>query len=261
MAPTEGIPRALRAWVGSGCTGLRAAGRAGLCVDRTCEGGPHATRKELIERLAERIAAIEQTHPVRVAIDGIDAAGKTTLADELVGPLEARGRTVIRASIDGFHRPRAERYRRGGESPEGYFEDSFDYAALREALLPLGPGGSRRYRRAVFDYRTDMPVALPKEEAPEDAVLLFDGVFLLRPELDGLWDYRIFVKVPFAVALRRAMERDQALFGSAEAVRERYERRYIPGQRLYFAAAQPRERADVVIENSDPDRSELVGVR
>jgi hypothetical protein len=28
--------------------------------------------------------------------------GKTTLADELVAPLQALGRTVIRASVDGF---------------------------------------------------------------------------------------------------------------------------------------------------------------
>jgi hypothetical protein len=34
-------------------------------------------------------------HPVRVAVDGVDAAGKTSLADELVGPLAARGRTVL----------------------------------------------------------------------------------------------------------------------------------------------------------------------
>jgi len=52
---------------------------------------------------------------VRTAIDGPDAAGKTTLADELAVALRERGRDVIRASIDGFHRPRRERYRRPGE--------------------------------------------------------------------------------------------------------------------------------------------------
>jgi hypothetical protein len=40
---------------------------------------------------------------VRVAIDGVDGVGKTTLADELVAPLQLLGRDVIRASIDGFH--------------------------------------------------------------------------------------------------------------------------------------------------------------
>jgi uridine kinase len=131
---------------------------------------------------------------VRVAIDGIDAAGKTTLADDLAPLLEAGGRQVIRASLDGFHRPRSERYRRGADSPEGYHEDAFDYQALQTALLlPLGPAGNRRYRRAVFDFRQDSPLLTKEEVAPERAVLLFDGVFLLRPELTGLWDYRIFV--------------------------------------------------------------------
>jgi uridine kinase len=218
-----------------------------------------ADRQGVLDQLADRVVAIQRAHPVRVAIDGIDAAGKTTLADELVRPIEERGRPVIRASIDGFHRLRAERYRRSQDSPEGYYDDSFNYTALRDALLrPLGPDGSRRYRRAVFDFRVDAPLPAAGEETPANAVLLFDGVFLLRPELDDLWDYCIFVDVDFAVALRRALLRDQALFGSAEAARARYEQRYIPGQRLYLRVAHPRERTDVVVENNDPRRPCLI---
>ncbi|MDH4033877.1 MAG: hypothetical protein OEV80_08770, partial [candidate division Zixibacteria bacterium] len=59
-------------------------------------------RPKLIEQLAEMINIVKRSHTVRVAIDGVDASGKTTLADELVTPLEAKGRSVIRASIDGF---------------------------------------------------------------------------------------------------------------------------------------------------------------
>jgi uridine kinase len=84
--------------------------------------------QELFAPLVNHIVSMEQTHPLRVAVDGIDAAGKTTLADNLVQPLEAHGIPVIRASIDGFHRPRADRYRRGADSPVGYYDDSFDYA-------------------------------------------------------------------------------------------------------------------------------------
>ncbi|MBF6589886.1 MAG: uridine kinase [Ktedonobacterales bacterium] len=207
----------------------------------------------MLDQLADRIVALPRAHPPRVAVDGIDAAGKTTLADELVSPLMARGRSVIRASIDGFHRPRVERYRRGATSPEGYYLDAFDSSALREALLlPLGPTGSRRYRRAVFDFRADRPLLAPDEVAAADAVLVMDGVFLLRPELRDLWEYRIVVDVPFEVAVERAVCRDVALFGSAEVVEARYRERYLPGQRLYFAAVHPRERADVLIENADP---------
>ena len=67
-------------------------------------------RMAALAQLAEQIAGIERLHPVRVAIDGIDAAGKTRLADELVKPVRGHGRQVLRASLDGFHRPRAERY-------------------------------------------------------------------------------------------------------------------------------------------------------
>ena len=99
---------------------------------------------------------------------------------------------AIRASVDGFHHPRALRYRRGPDSPEGYYLDSFDYASLRRCLLaPLGPGGDRRYRPATFDHRTESPTEAPGQFAPADAVLLFDGVFLLRPELGGCWDYAV----------------------------------------------------------------------
>jgi uridine kinase len=217
------------------------------------------SRQSALDQLAEHISRRHVSHPLRVAIDGIDAAGKTTLADELAQLLQAGGRYVIRASVDGFHRPCADRYRRGADSPEGYYYDSFDYVALRDALLdPLGPNGSRRYRCAVFDHTRDMPCITDEEAAPNDAILLFDGVFLLRPELNALWDYRIFVDVPFAVALRRAMARDLTAFGTMGAVETRYQRRYMPGQRLYLTAAHPVEIAHVVVDNTNPDEPVLV---
>ena len=45
------------------------------------------------------------------------------LADELIEPLRARGRSVIRASIDGFHNPREIRHQQGRDCPKGYYED------------------------------------------------------------------------------------------------------------------------------------------
>ena len=113
-------------------------------------------RLQLLKELSDRILRLVRPHPIRVAINGVDCAGKTTLADELVAPLENRGIPTIRASIDRFHNPRAYRYRRGRESPEGYYYDSFDYNAVKSFLLdPLGPNGDLNYRPAMFDGRTD----------------------------------------------------------------------------------------------------------
>ena len=121
-------------------------------------------RSALIEVLANAIARVNRPHPVRVAIDGVDGVGKTTLADELVDSVQRHGLPVIRASVDGFHNPRSVRYRLGRRSPVGYFHDSFNYASLTAFLLgPLGPGGSLLYRRAVFSYRTDSELPTPSE--------------------------------------------------------------------------------------------------
>lgn len=210
-------------------------------------------RLQLLNYLVSRILQIEQPYPIRVAIDGLDAAGKTTLAEELITPLEAHNRPVIRASIDGFHNPARIRHKLGSTSPEGYYQNSFNYQAIIESLLiPLGPGGSGQYRRAIFDYRTDSEVRIPCQRAKANAVLLFDGVFLLRPELLQYWDFTIFVEVSFETVLARAEQRDALLFGSVEEARKRYEQRYIPGQKLYLAESRPKERAKIVIDNNDP---------
>lgn len=210
-------------------------------------------RRDLIRELVEAIARVERPHPTRVAVDGIDAAGKTVLADELAASLENLGRPVIRASIDGFHNPRAVRYRRGSSSPEGYYRDSFDYDALRSALLePLGPGGDLRYRTRVFDFRADSRVPSRVRIADPRSLLVFDGVFLLRPELREHWDFRVFAEVSFEVSVARASIRDAVLFGGSQAARARYIRRYVPGQELYLRESCPKQHADAIVYNDDP---------
>ncbi|HEX4088962.1 MAG TPA: cytidylate kinase family protein [Trebonia sp.] len=213
------------------------------------------TRGELLDRLADAIGSVAAPHPVRVAIDGSPAAGKTTLADELALLLRDQGREVIRTTTESFQLPRAQRYRRGEFSPEANYHDSFDYDTLRRVLLdPLGPGGDRRYQQAVYDLATDTILSPPALTAQADAVLLLDGVFLLRPELVDRWDLSIFVSVAFEQTLDRARIRDLALLGSAAEVERRFRTRYIPAQRLYFAEARPTDHADIVVHNDEPGR-------
>src|SRR5580693_1507954 len=153
------------------------------------ETGP---RDELLDRVLAVMQTVAVTHPLRVAVDGPPAAGKTTLADELGDVLRAQGRYVIRASIESFLFPRAQRYRRGELSAEANYHDNFDYDALHRVLLdPLGPGGNRGFQRAVYDNQTDSAVTEPITVAPVDAVLIFEGVFLMRAELIDRWDLRI----------------------------------------------------------------------
>jgi uridine kinase len=207
----------------------------------------------LTDRLVGAIEKFPRTFPLRVAIDGPEAAGKTTLADQLAIALRDQGRSVVRASIDGFHRPRAERYAQGELSPEGCFADSFDLESLRIELLdPLSPGGSRRYRSAVFDPAADVALSTEPAVATDDSVLVFDGAFLLRRELRSFWDLSVFISVGVGELLRRARHRDTEIFGSPEEVERRYRLRYLPAQRLYMENEQPLGHAHVIVENDDP---------
>ncbi len=213
------------------------------------------SRGELLDRLTGAIESVTTSHPLRVAVDGSPAAGKTTLADELALLLRGGGREVIRASTEGFHLPRAQRYRHGEFSPEANYHDAFDYDTLRRVLLdPLGPDGDRRYQQAVYDMDTDSALSLPATAAPADAVLILDGVFLLRPELLDRWDLSIFVSAAFEQTLDRARTRDLARLGSAAEVERRFRTRYIPAQKLYFAAARPADHADIIVHNDEPRR-------
>ncbi len=207
-------------------------------------------REELLKSVASLIVKLPRTGVVKVAIDGVDGAGKTTFADELVPHIEALDRAVIRASVDGFHNKREVRYNRGRTSSEGFFLDSYNYSLLREALLdPLTSGEAGKYRVKAFDHVTDSFVQSEPYQALPNSILLFDGIFLHRPELLGYWDFSIFLEVDFNVSIPRGGQRGPG-FGSPDPGAES-NRRYVDGQKLYFDRCHPKKNATIVIDNND----------
>jgi uridine kinase len=204
--------------------------------------------RELRDRVRRRYAAGR----VVVAVDGLDGAGKTVFADGLAEVFAEAGSAVFRASIDGFHRPRAERYARGRRSPEGFYRDSYDYPTFRRVLLdPFRDGaqtaGTTGFQLAAFDVARDAPVESQWVTAPRDAVLVIDGIFLHRPELQDLWDWSIWLDVPFETAYARMALRD----GSDPDPDAPANARYRQGQQLYLDEARPRAAASVIVDNAD----------
>ncbi|MGH8794238.1 MAG: uridine kinase [Stackebrandtia sp.] len=211
-------------------------------------------------RLASRLAAaasglLGEHERVLVGVDGPDAAGKTTLADALADAVDG---PVLRASIDDFHQPHEVRRRRGGLSAEGYYRDAFDYLALRgECLIPFRDGASKA-RTAKYDLRAESACDARAVEIPRRAVLVVDGVFLLREQLRDMWTLSVYLRLSPEETLRRATRRDLELFGSSEEIERRYHARYLPGQELYRAEADPEAAAHVVVDNERPDAPRIV---
>ena len=205
-------------------------------------------RLSLLRKLADKILELPPNRTLKVGIDGVDGAGKTTFADELAEALKTSGRPLIRASVDGFHHPKSVRYRLGKGSPEGFFRDSYDYPALKAALLdPLSPGGTGRYRTAVFDHREDAPVEISEERLEPRAILILDGIFLHRPELRDYWDFSVFLEVDFSTSIPRGAQRGE----SSPDPHAPENHRYVEGQKLYFRECNPKAHATVVVNNED----------
>ena len=214
-------------------------------------------RRSVLDAVAARVPD-RAPDAVRVGVDGVDGVGKTVFADHLAVVLRSAGRPVVRISADDFLHPRAVRHRRGRASPEGFWLDSYDHAALRQRVLePLGPGGSRNYRSACHDLAADRPLEPPVQVAPPGAVLVVDGLFLHRDELAGVWDLSVFLQAPFAVTVPRMAARD----GSHPDPAHPSVSRYVEGQRLYLDACRPWSRADLVVDATDLDAPTVIATR
>ena len=188
---------------------------------------------------------------VRVGIDGPDGSGKTVLADELAHELCSRGRTAVRASADDFHQVRALRHARGRDDPEGMWLDSYDYPRLRHDLLdPFGPDGDGRVSLRAHDLATDAVLEPAWEQAPVDAVLVLDGLFLHREELAGCFELTVWLEVPFEVTCARMAVRD----GTDPDPGHPSVARYVGAQRIYRELVSPQDRAGMVVDNADLDR-------
>lgn len=210
---------------------------------------PSPERQRLLRLLADHVGMPEGGRPLRLGIDGPDGSGKTTLAAELADELTRRGHVVVQASLDGFHRPSRERHARGADSPEGFWLDSYDHDRIvADLLVPAGPGGSGAIRTRIHDVATDRAVDQPPVTLQHGTVLLVDGLFLHRRELEEHWDLTVFLDVPFLETCRRMALRD----GSDPNPDSAAMRRYVGGQRIYYRERTPWHRADLVVDNTDP---------
>ena len=195
-------------------------------------------RRHVLERIArgisERAAGTASFH---VAIDGPDAAGKTTFArdlDDVLYPMLPEGAELRRFSADDLIIPLVLRRSEEAADPRWVYENVYPLDRIRE--ITIGD---------------------PAHERP-GTVVLVDGMSLLRPELEDLWHLRIYLSVPESVTVERVLARLNEEDDEPEAVRARYQERYLPALRLYREIADPVSRSEVVIDMHDPDSPVVV---
>jgi len=123
-----------------------------------------------------------------IGINGLDCAGKTTFALDLKQQLEAIGRKTKLFHVDDFNnkgvQQRVYAAHASGEFSnemfERYYNESVDYSALASAVTAA---------------------TLPNQ------TVIVEGVFLYKPVLSHLFDYKVFLECDAGVARSRYAER------------------------------------------------------
>ncbi len=220
---------------------------------------PGADRAHLLDTVVEMIDGLG-SHRLRIAIDGRTASGKTSLGHELARGLAQRGRSTFRASLDDFKRPWSEANEYDRISGEGYYRNAFDLPAVRALLLdPAAPTGDGRVALCSIDPLTQVAHAAVTTQIPRDGVLVVDGVFACRPELDDAWDLRIWVEIDPELSVRRGIDRDAQHEGGRAQAEALHRDRYLASELLYLEEVDPFALVEVVIDNTDFDHPSLLG--
>jgi uridine kinase len=211
-----------------------------------------AERAGVIGLLAGWIAELGPGR-LRVAVDGLTGAGKTSFGHELAAALRGLGRPTMRASMDDFKHPWGHAREHGYDrvTGEGYYRNAYDFRSARDLLLaPAGPSGSGVVVLCGVDPLTGEDHRDKRVSTPAGAILVVDSVFAFRAEYNDCWEYRIWLEVEPEIALCRGVSRDSAAEGFEEAARLHHER-YRVSEMIYLAEVRPQALADVIVENSN----------
>ena len=185
------------------------------------------------QTLENAIRALLDRQPrVLIAIDGMAASGKTTLANAL----SSRFSSCAVVHMDDFTVPFEDRY-------PGYFEDTLSNADIarfdREVLSPLARGEAACYRpyRCHPDPGFSEPISIPAG----CRVVIIEGAYCLHPELFGRYDLRVLSLIDEDLQRKRILRRN----GPAQL--ERFLSLWIPMENRHLAAHRLTERCNYVI--------------
>ncbi|EPE62977.1 uridine kinase [Exiguobacterium sp. S17] len=199
----------------------------------------------LQEVIREAYANRVHDRPFIVAIDGLSGAGKTTLVEQLSGiaPNE------LLLHIDDFIVERHRRYETGQPEAVEYYALQWDVDLLVKMLFEPLSRGETRLTLPYYELDEDAIVMRTIDVAP-NALVLIEGIFLLRDEWRSYFDYIVYLDCPRETRYERVLNRDTYI-GDLAARLAKYERRYWPGEAHYIKTVNPVIRADYIVRSSN----------
>ena len=182
-----------------------------------------------------------------VGIDGLGGAGKSTLIESLKLELQNESYNSYILHIDDFIHPKSIRYNDSKEEWYCYYNLQWRYDYLiKEILDPIKRG--EKIDKDIEFYDKENDTYIKKHiYIPHNSVLLLEGVFLQRKELKDYLDFVVYLNVPQEIRLDRVLKRD-VYIGSADDIKDKYNRRYFPAEDRYILECSPTLNADFILE-------------
>lgn len=179
--------------------------------------------------------------PFIVAIDGLSGSGKTTMVEQL----SDLSTDVVVFHIDDFIVERSKRYGTGESEAMEYYALQWDVDLLVKTLFKPLQEGQTKLTLPYYERDRDEVINRTVEIAP-NALVLIEGIFLLRDEWRRYFDYIVYLDCPREVRYERALHRDTYIGDLAERL-DKYTRRYWPGEAHYVKTINPKAKADQII--------------
>ncbi len=166
--------------------------------------------------------------PIVVGIDGRCGAGKSTLAALISRVFDC---PVIH--MDDFFLPPELR------TPERLFEigGNVHMERFKEEIIPCLKQ-DKPFDYGVFDCG-EMAITHQKT-IPPCRVIVVEGTYSLHPQIDGLYDIKVFVDIDKEEQLKRLAARDPERLNA-------FVERWIPMEERYFSALQIRAKCDQIL--------------
>lgn len=197
----------------------------------------------MTEMTAKILEASENKDITVVGIDGLGGAGKSTISETLCNELEDNDINTILLHIDDFIHLRAVRYNPAYPQWQCYYDLQWRFDYFTKVINELKAG--KTCSTELYDKDNDC-YFIEDYTATGKTVILVEGIFLQRKEYAGLFDYMVYIDIPEEERLTRVLKRDTYI-GNEQEIRDKYENRYFPAERRYFAEYAPHKSADFVV--------------
>lgn len=209
--------------------------------------------EEVFDIIENKIKKIQKAKKkvVRIGINGIEGTGKTIFCQNLTNHLVSKKLQAIQITIDGYHNPKAVRYRQGRDSAQGYYEDAYNENKFLKYVLKSSQNKTPYYIESIHNLETDEDVKPIKHWLTNQHILLTDGAYLFKNIFLPYWDFKIYLYSDFTTALMRGIQRDAESLGGLSAAEEKYEKRYHAASKMYMNECQPLQVADMIVNNNN----------